>query len=165
MTELRKVRTSKRLTQQEAADRIGVSLRSYVSYENDETKRTSAKYRFLLHELEMIDPIDEEHGVIPRDELIKICTEILSEYDVDFCYLFGSYAKGTATGTSDVDLLILAKITGLKYYELVERLREALHKKVDVLSLEQLKDNLELTDEILKNGIRIYPGTSGGIKQ
>ena len=156
MTELRKVRTSKKLTQQEAADRIGVSLRSYVSYENDETKTTSAKYRFLLHELEMIDPIDEEHGVIPRDELIKICTEILSEYDVDFCYLFGSYAKGTATGTSDVDLLILAKITGLKYYELVERLREALHKKVDMLDTKQLLKNEALLNEVLKEGIRIY---------
>ena len=156
MTELRKVRTSKRLTQQEAADRIGVSLRSYGSYENDETKTTSAKYRFLLHELEMIDPIDEEHGVIPRDELIKICTEILSEYDVDFCYLFGSYAKGTATGTSDVDLLISTKITGLKYYELVERLREKLHKKVDMLDTKQLLNNETLLNEVLREGIRIY---------
>ena len=56
-------------------------------------------------------------------------------------------------------------LEGLKFYGMVEKLRTALHKKVDVLSLEQLKDNLELTDEILKNGIRIYPGTSGGFKQ
>ncbi|MBO4830948.1 MAG: nucleotidyltransferase domain-containing protein [Oscillospiraceae bacterium] len=156
MTELRKVRTSKRMTQQEAADRIGVSLRSYVSYENDETKSDSAKYRFLLRELENIDPIDEEHGVISRDELKKVCNDILSEYDVVFCYLFGSYAKGTATGTSDVDLLISAGVTGLKYYELVERLREALHKKVDLLDTKQLLKNEELLNEVLKEGIRIY---------
>ncbi len=41
---------------------------------------------------------------------------------------------------------------------MVEKLRTALHKKVDVLSLEQLKDNLELTGEVLKDGIRIYKG-------
>jgi predicted nucleotidyltransferase len=156
MTELKRVRTSKKLTQQEAANRIGVSLRSYVSYENDETKSSSAKYRFLLRELEMIDPIDEEHGVVSQDELKKLCSEILSEYDVYFCYLFGSYAKGTATGTSDVDLLISSKITGLKYYELVERLREALHKKVDLLDTKQLLKNEALLNEVLKEGIRIY---------
>ena len=156
MSELRELRKSKHLTQQEVAFRIGVSLRSYISYENDETKEGSPKYRFLLQELEKINPIDEEHGVLERDDLIKICTEILSEYDVDYCYLFGSYAKGKASGSSDVDLLISAKVTGLKYYELVERLREALHKKVDVLDTKQLLKNEELLNEVLKEGVRIY---------
>ena len=156
MTDLKKLRTEKRLTQQEAAARIGVSLRSYVSYENDESKKDSIKYRFLLHELEKINPIDEEHGVISEDDLVKICIETMSEYDVDYCYLFGSYAKGTATGTSDVDLLISTKIKGLKYYELVEKLREALHKKVDLLDVKQLLKNEALLNEVLKEGIRIY---------
>ena len=156
MSDLKSLRTIKRLTQQEAAARIGVSLRSYVSYENDETKKDSLKYRFLFHELEKIDPIDEEHGVISKDDLVRICSEILSEYDVDYCYLFGSYAKGTATGTSDVDLLISSNITGLKYYELVEKLREALHKKVDMLDTKQLLNNEALLNEVLKEGIRIY---------
>ena len=156
MSDLRELRKSKHLTQQEVAFRIGVSLRSYISYENDETKEGSPKYRFLLQELEKINPIDEEHGVLERDDLIKICTEILSEYDVDYCYLFGSYAKGKASGSSDVDLLISAKVTGLKYYELVERLREALRKKVDVLDTKQLLNNEILLNEVLKEGIRIY---------
>ncbi len=39
---------------------------------------------------------------------------------------------------------------------MVEILRNALHKKVDVLSVEQLRNNMELTDQILKDGIRIY---------
>ena len=156
MTELRKVRISKRMTQQEAAARIGVSLRSYVSYENDESKSGSVKYRFLIQELEKINSVDEEHGVLSRDVIEKTCSDIFSEYNVDFCFLFGSYAKGTAVGTSDVDLLISAKITGLKYYELVERLREALHKKVDMLDTKQLLKNEALLNEILKDGIRIY---------
>ena len=156
MSDLKELRKFKHLTQQEAAFRIGVSLRSYISYENDKTKEGSPKYRFLLQELEKINPIDEEHGVLERDELINICSEILSEYDVDYCYLFGSYAKGKASGSSDVDLLISAKVTGLKYYELVERLREALHKKVDMLDTKQLLKNETLLNEVLKEGIRIY---------
>ncbi|MBO4681626.1 MAG: nucleotidyltransferase domain-containing protein [Clostridiales bacterium] len=156
MTELKRIRTSKGLTQQKAAERIGVSLRSYVSYENDETKEGSAKYRFLLSELEQIDPIDEEHGILPKDEIINICKSIFPEYDVEYCYLFGSYAKGTASDSSDVDLLIATGVTGLKYYELVERLREGLRKKVDLLDLKQLLNNEDLLNEVLKEGIRIY---------
>ena len=57
MSELRELRKSKHLTQQEVAFRIGVSLRSYISYENDETKARSPKYRFLLQELEKINPM------------------------------------------------------------------------------------------------------------
>ena len=32
----------------------------------------------------------------------------------------------------------------------------ALHKKVDVLDMNQLKDNIKLTEEIFKDGIKIY---------
>ena len=75
---------------------------------------------------------------------------------MNFCYLFGSYAKGKATPVSDVDLLISANVNGLKFYGLVEEIRTALHKRVDVLDMNQLKDNIELTEEILKDGIKIY---------
>ena len=156
ISKLKSIRKSKRMTQQEAADRIGVSLRSYVSYENDPAKEKSIRYSFLLQELEKIDPLDEEHGVLSGEEITKICSEILSEYDVDYCYLFGSYAKGKASGKSDVDLLLGTKITGLRFFELVERLREGLHKKVDVLDLKQVMKNEELLNEILKDGIRVY---------
>ncbi len=62
----------------------------------------------------------------------------------------------TATEASDVDLLISTNVRGLKFYGLVEEIRSALHKKVDVLDLNQLSDNFELTKEILRDGIKIY---------
>lgn len=45
---------------------------------------------------------------------------------------------------------------GLKFYGLIEEIRIALHKKVDVLDVGQLKDNIELIKEIRKDGIKIY---------
>ena len=45
MSELKELRASKKLTQEEASALLGVSLRSYKSYENDESKRTTIKYR------------------------------------------------------------------------------------------------------------------------
>ena len=156
MTELKKIRNSKRMTQQEAAAIIGVSLRSYVSYENDESKIGTAKYRFLLQELASANQVDEDHGVLSGDEITKVCAGIFREYDVEYCFLFGSYAKGKASESSDVDLLISAKVTGLKFYELVEKLREGLHKRVDLLDYRQLLNNPELLNEILKDGVKIY---------
>lgn len=156
MNELKTIRINKRMTQQEAAARLGVSLRSYVSYENDETKVNSSKYRFLLHEIENINTIDEEHGLLTKAEIKEICSDVFSQYEVEYCYLFGSYAKGTAVETSDVDLLISGGVTGLKFFGLVEQLREALHKKVDLLDISQLTNNAELLNEILKDGERIW---------
>jgi len=156
MTDLRRCRLDKNLTQKEAANLLGVSLRSYISYENDKSKKETSKYRFMLQEMQNINPLDEEHGILTIDEITSICQKVLSDYSVDFCLLFGSYAKGKATGVSDVDLLISTEVTGLKYYELAERLREALHKKVDLLDVKQLMKNEELLKEVLKRGIRIY---------
>ena len=156
MTTLKELRTSKRLTQRETARRIGVSLRSYIAYENDEGKLNTPKYRFLMSELERIAPLDEEHGILSVEQITKACHSVFSGYDVDCCWLFGSYSKGKAKETSDVDLLVSTHLTGLKFYELAERLRETLHKKVDLLEAAQLLNNQELLREVLKDGVRIY---------
>ena len=156
MSELKDLRIEKKMTQQEAANLVGISLRSYKSYENDEDKRESIKYRYIMEQLTKINFIDEEHGLLTVDDIRRKCSKVLEQYDVNFCYLFGSYAKGKETPSSDVDLLISANIKGLKFYGLVEELRTALQKRVDVLDMNQLKGNLELTEEILKDGVKIY---------
>ncbi len=156
MGELKDLRNEKKLTQQQAAELMGISLRSYKTYENDAGKAGTFKYNYIMEKLAQINPIDETHGVLEIEDIRKKCAAIFEKQDVHFCYLFGSYAKGRAKPASDVDLLISANIKGLKFYGLVEEIRNALHKRVDVLDISQLKDNLELTQEILKEGIKIY---------
>lgn len=156
MMTLKELRVEKQLTQQQVADLVGISLRSYISYENDEKKAGTFKYKYIAEKLEKINPIDEEHGILEIEFIKQRCAAVFKNYEVNFCYLFGSYAKGRATETSDVDLLISTNVRGLKFYGLVEEIRTALHKKVDILDLNQLKDNLELTKEILQDGIKIY---------
>ncbi|MBP3559765.1 MAG: nucleotidyltransferase domain-containing protein [Clostridia bacterium] len=156
MSTLKQLRLSKKLTQQEACDILGVSLRSYKEYENNEKKAGTFKYRSMISELEKYVVLDEEHGILTLDEIKDGCKTVLDEYDVKYCVLFGSYAKGKATQTSDVDLLVSTDIVGLKFFGIAERLREKLHKKVDLLDLRQLADNQALIDEILKDGVRVY---------
>lgn len=156
MGDLKKLRNEKKLTQQQVADLVGISLRSYKSYENEEEKKGTLKYNYIIDKLAEINPIDEEHGIIEVDDIKQKCAVVFEKYDVNFCYLFGSYAKAKAKPTSDVDLLISANVKGLKFYGLVEEIRTILNKKVDVLDINQLKDNLDLTQVILKDGIKIY---------
>ena len=156
MVDLKELRIEKKMTQQEVADLVGISLRSYKSYENDEEKQNTIKYNYIVEQLSKINQIDEETGILELEDIVRKCSKVFERYEVSFCYLFGSYAKGKATPVSDVDLLISANVKGLKFYGLVEEIRTALHKKVDVLDMNQLKDNIELTEEIFKDGIKIY---------
>lgn len=154
--ELKQLRKTKNITQQQCADFLGVPLRTYLRYENDETKRQTLKYRYMVEKLEQYGFVDEEHGLLTLDDIKAACEKVFSAYHVEYCYLFGSYAKNRATEKSDVDLLICTSVTGLQFYGLVEDLRNELKKKTDVLNLAQLENNSSLINEILKDGIKIY---------
>lgn len=153
---LKELRKKKKLTQATCAKYLGIPLRTYQNYETDVSKIGSIKYNFMVQKLEEYGFVDETHGILTVDEIKNICSSIFENYNIDYCYLFGSYAKGKATEVSDVDLLISTPISGMRFYDLVETIREALQKKVDVLNREQLNENLELINEILKDGIKIY---------
>lgn len=156
MGDLKSLRIEKKMTQQQVADLVGISLRSYKAYENEPKKADTIKYNYILEILKKTNVIDEEHGILEMSDIIEKCSAIFQKHDVNYCYLFGSYAKGKATPVSDIDLLISADIKGLMFYGLVEEIRTALHKRVDVLDVNQLKDNIELANEILKDGVKIY---------
>ena len=110
----------------------------------------------MLEYLRSYGYVDEENGVLTLEKIKEVCINVLSKYRIDYCYLFGSYAKGKATGESDVDLLVCTSVTGIEFFGLVEELREKLKKKVDVLDQKQIENNFQLTNEILKDGIKIY---------
>ncbi len=156
MSTLRELRIEKKLTQQQASTMFGISLRSYITYENDASKVGTMKYNYMVDALDKYIALDETHGILTLDEIRARCKKVLDGYSVKYCILFGSYAKGCPDETSDVDLLISTDVTGLRFYGIAERLRNELKKKVDLLDLRQLTINQPLLDEILKDGIRIY---------
>ena len=127
-----------------------------ITYKNDIDKVGTIKYSYMLEKLSELDRVDENHGILSLDLIKNKCTEIFKEYDIEYAYLFGSYAKDKAKDDSDVDLLISSTVKGIKFYGLVERISQSLKKKVDLLDSDQLVDNPELLNEILKDGIKIY---------
>lgn len=162
---LKELRLEKGLTQAKCAEYLGVPLRTYQNYEKDEGHGSSIKVLFMYERLQKYGFVDEEHGILTVEKITDICTRVFEGLGINYCYLFGSYAKGTATEKSDVDLLIAtelsdmefhALVSGMEFYALVENLREELKKKVDLITREQLNGNPELLDEVLKHGIKIY---------
>ena len=153
---IKELRIKKGLTQIQASELTGIPLRTYKNYENDPAKIDSIKYNYILSVLEKYGIIDETHGILSLDDITEIAQQVLQEFNVEYAILFGSYAKGTAVETSDVDLLISTDISGIKFFGIAEKLRTALNKKVDLLDIKQLSNNQELLENILKEGIRIY---------
>lgn len=156
---LRETRISYHLSQIDASIILGVPIRTYRRYENDNSYGDAFKRKMFIDSLKKQCEITEEKGILTIEQIKKIVTDVFeTKYKgkIDFCYLFGSYAKGTAKDRSDVDLYLFSSLTGLDFVGCIEDLRQALHKKVDLIRSSELKNNIDLMNEILKGGIKIY---------
>ena len=154
-TSIKEARIKANLTQLQAANYVGIPLRTYLRYEQGKTG-SMIKYEYILGKLSDLTEITEEKGILDIETIHQTVSKICSENKINLCYLFGSYAKGYASEKSDVDLLIDTTITGLPFFGLIEEFREALHKKVDLLRLDDIKENKELLLEIMKDGVKVY---------
>lgn len=156
---LKEIRIKNNLSQLEASSIVGVPVRTFRRYETNENYGDVLKRKIFIDTIIDYCLIDEEKGLLTIKEIKEIVSELFnSEYEgqIDFCYLFGSYAKGTAKESSDVDLYVSSSLTGLKFVGLIERLRQVLHKKVDLIRSSELENNIDLINEIMKDGIKIY---------
>ena len=152
---LQEFRKERKLTQKEASILVGIPYRTYMRYEEDQKYEGSFKYQKILETLLEKTKIDEENGLLSVKEIGERVVPVLKEYNISYCYLFGSYARGEAKENSDVDLLIDTSISGFEFMNIIESLRVALHKKVDLVRLDDLRNDNPIIKEILKEGIRI----------
>lgn len=88
------------------------------------------------------------------DEIRNIVAPIAKRHSVSKMYLFGSYARGEATGASDIDLRIDAeKLTNLFVLgSLYDDLETALNKSLDVVTTQALRQNIN--DPLTRRFIR-----------
>ena len=92
------------------------------------------------------------------DDIKQLLKEILSQTEVEKAILFGSYAKNNPTKTSDIDILIDSKgrIKGLRFYALIDVIREAFDKDVDVIEKIEVDKGSKIEKEIEKTGVVVY---------
>lgn len=86
------------------------------------------------------------------EKLASIVTPIAEKYQIPAIYLFGSYARGTATDTSDIDLLIDTTGTSLTSLfalgALYCDLEEALKKPVDLITMSSLQQKAQMQSDL-----------------
>lgn len=81
------------------------------------------------------------------EEILRQVELICRKFEVEHLYLFGSYATGTATPTSDIDIIIKG---GKNIYALKEQIEQIKTlKKIDIFEYDRcqnifLKEDMDL---------------------
>lgn len=97
------------------------------------------------------------------EELKSIIIPVLQRFGVTKAILFGSYAKGTATEQSDVDLLIQTDRRGFDFGAILADLFEVFgYGNVDLYAEYELDENSDLMADIRKTGVLLYDGVQSG---
>ena len=90
------------------------------------------------------------------NELKTMLDPVFSQYGIRSALLFGSYAKGSANGRSDVDILVDSGLRGLQFFGLLESVNSALKIPVDLIDVSQIEPGSEIDLEIRKTGVPLY---------
>ncbi|HKZ39729.1 MAG TPA: nucleotidyltransferase family protein [Candidatus Hodarchaeales archaeon] len=89
-----------------------------------------------------------------RDKVLAILSRELPQLNKDFSVksvgLFGSYARGTETAKSDIDILIEFErpVDFFLYIKLEDHLSTLLRKRVEIVTLAALKERIK--DSVLR---------------
>jgi len=96
--------------------------------------------------------------MVSLDELKKKLTPIFSNNGVTRAVVFGSYAKGTATNASDVDIVIETEpyTRWLWFFGILEMVVDALDMEVDLILKRSIIPNSSIEKEINETGRVIY---------
>lgn len=93
-------------------------------------------------------------------DLRRIVAPIAKQHKVNRVFLFGSYARGCATASSDVDLCVDASsLRGMfALSALYADLEDALKKKLDLITVGSLKYNtdVQFLNNLRKDQVLLY---------
>ena len=100
------------------------------------------------------------------EEIKRRVTPVAQKYGLAAVYLFGSYARGSATADSDIDLLVDTAGTGidslLKLGGLYSDLEDALETVIDLVTLDSMeqptdqRSQLHFRETVQRERMMIY---------
>lgn len=91
------------------------------------------------------------------EKIQKAIVPLAQKYGVDRVFLFGSYARGTATEKSDVDLRIdRGTLDGFRFGGFYVDVEETLNCKADILTTEQM--GKAFLQHVQKEEVLLYDG-------
>ena len=96
--------------------------------------------------------------ILSVDEIRTKLFPIFKSAPVYRAILFGSYAKGSPTAKSDVDIVIDSRgeLLNIDFYGLLEDITTRLGKCVDLFEITELKNNAVMKSVVEREGIVLY---------
>lgn len=92
------------------------------------------------------------------NKLIQYKLLLANYFDLEKLILFGSYAAGTNTEASDIDVAVVVKNVSKDYFTdtpLLWKLRREIDDRIEPILFEKGRDENGFLSEILKTGIEI----------
>ncbi len=89
-------------------------------------------------------------------ELSEVLEPVFNRYGVRKAVLFGSYGRGIATESSDIDLLVDSRLRGLRFVGLIEDVRRTVGGDVDLLDVTHIEKGSRVEREIARTGVTVY---------
>jgi len=95
------------------------------------------------------------------EEIKSYVIPIIEKYPVEKVILYGSYARGDASETSDIDLVVdsRGRLRNRKIFALGGELLDVLPVRVDVYDILEIANPSAMYDNINKEGVVIYDGS------
>ena len=92
------------------------------------------------------------------DEIKAYVNPVIEKYPIHKVILFGSYARGDAMESSDIDLVVdsAGRLHNRKIFALGGELLTALPIRVDVYDILELGESSALYKSVMKEGVVIY---------
>jgi predicted nucleotidyltransferase len=96
--------------------------------------------------------------MVTIDDVVRIITPIIDSSPVKRIILFGSYAKGTNTSDSDIDLVIDSngQLKGIDFFALSSKMAQALPIEADIFELREIMPSSQMHEAITQEGVVIY---------
>ena len=97
-------------------------------------------------------------AVYTKNEIQEKLEPIFKSAPIEKAILFGSYAKGLQTSTSDVDIVIdsKGKLLNINFYGVLEDITECLDKRVDLIEISQIRKDSPIYLAVEQEGVVLY---------
>ncbi len=96
------------------------------------------------------------NATITTQNIADMFFPIFKAYDINRAILFGSVAKGTNNSQSDIDIFVDSQLKGLKFVGLLEELKNAADRDIDLINSTHIESGSAVDLEIQKTGVVIY---------
>ena len=95
--------------------------------------------------------------VLTFGDIKRMIKPIATKYKVKEIYLFGSYARGEADESSDMDFLVFGgeNFRHTLIFSLAEDLREVLKKDVDVFEISEINQESDFYHTVMKERLLV----------